>query len=226
MSQNYTDDCFKGTHAAQTDMQNIENNFACLKSGFSGSSAPSNPVPGMPWFDINVDQQYVRNKDNDQWLSIDFIPGTIVVFGQASAPLGWTKVTTWADNSMLCVNSQADGTALGAGGSANPQSVHLHAGGAHTHLTGAHSHQWYDFIGVAAGQGGKSYDVSGNLQTMTDAWIHPASGRVVSGRYENGITIDCYTSIAGSAVATGAATGNVSNNTAPLYHEVIACSKD
>jgi hypothetical protein len=31
----------------------MENNFAAIKSGFSGASAPSNPVAGMPWHDTS-----------------------------------------------------------------------------------------------------------------------------------------------------------------------------
>jgi hypothetical protein len=53
MAQNWTDDCFAAGHVAQTDLQNMENNFACIKSGFSGASAPSNPVAGMPWHDTS-----------------------------------------------------------------------------------------------------------------------------------------------------------------------------
>src|SRR4030042_5136418 len=130
MSQNFTDNCFAGTHIAQTDMQNIENNLLCLKSNFAGSAAPSNPTPGMPWFDIDTNQTYVRNKDNNQWLSNDFVPGTIIIFGQASSPIGWTKVTSWSDNSMLCINSQANGTALAAAGSDNPPGGATHGAGA------------------------------------------------------------------------------------------------
>jgi len=201
MSQNYTDDCFKGTHVAQTDMQNIENNFACLKSGFSGSSAPSNPVAGMPWFDIDVDQQYVRNKDNDQWLSLDFIPGTIVMFGQASAPLGWTKVTTWTDNSMLCINSQADGTALGAGGSDNPQIAHTHTGPSHTHTGPSHTHT-----------------VSSTKATRYVTGTEGAQKPV--------LYVGANTGAEGTGATSSAGTGATGGNTAPLYQEIIACTKD
>jgi len=200
MSQTYTDNCFQSDHVAQTDMQNIENNFAALKSLFSGSSAPPNPIAGMPWFDIDTDQLYIRNKDNDQWLALDFIPGTIILFGQASAPLGWTKVTSWTDNSMLCINSQANGTALGAGGSANPQSTHTHTGPAHTHTGPAHAHiiSYTANTGVGASEG--------------------AFTRV------NFITSS--TSSSGTGATGSSGTGATGGNTVPLYHEVIACSKD
>ena len=83
MSQDYTDNCFQGDHIVEIDMQNIENNFAAVSSLFSGSGAPSNTKVGKPWFDIDTDQLYIRNKDDDQWLTLDFVPGTIMLFGQA-----------------------------------------------------------------------------------------------------------------------------------------------
>jgi len=200
MSQDYTDNCFQGDHIVETDMQNIENNFAALKSLFSGSSAPSNPVAGMPWFDIDTDQLYIRNKDNDQWLTLDFIPGTIMLFGQASAPLGWTKLTSWADNSMLCINTQANGTALGSGGTANPQSQHTHTGPSHTHTGPSHTH--------AMSYGTHSIDESGGGNSYT-AIINSVS-----------------TSASGTGNTGASGTGPTGNNTAPLYQEIIACTKD
>lgn len=70
MAQNYTDDCFAGSHAGQTDLQNMENNFACLKSSFSGDSAPSNPVAGMWWFDTDANILKIRNEANGAWISV------------------------------------------------------------------------------------------------------------------------------------------------------------
>ncbi len=70
MSQTYTDDCFAGGHVAQTDMTNIEANFAALKSAFSGTSTPSNTVAGMWWFDTTANILKLRNEANDAWLSI------------------------------------------------------------------------------------------------------------------------------------------------------------
>jgi len=73
MGQTFTDDCFAGTHVAQTDMGNIETNFATLKSNFSGSSAPSNPVPGQIYFDTTQKLLHFRNQADDDWLGL--IPG-------------------------------------------------------------------------------------------------------------------------------------------------------
>jgi len=68
MSQNYTDNCFAPGHVGQTDLQNMENNFAALKSGFSGASAPSNPVAGMIWIDTTND--LLKRYYDGSWISI------------------------------------------------------------------------------------------------------------------------------------------------------------
>ena len=70
MAQNFTDDCFDASHVGQTDLGNIENNFACLKSSFSGTSAPSNPVAGMLWYDTTSNLLKLRNAANNAWLEV------------------------------------------------------------------------------------------------------------------------------------------------------------
>ncbi len=70
MSQEWTDDVYDANHVGATDLENIEKNFACLKSGFSGSSAPSNPVAGMWWYDTTTHIVKIRNEANDNWLSV------------------------------------------------------------------------------------------------------------------------------------------------------------
>ena len=51
MVQTYTADTFAAGHVAQTDLQNIENNFACFKSSFSGAAQPAGAVAGQIWHD-------------------------------------------------------------------------------------------------------------------------------------------------------------------------------
>lgn len=70
MAQLYTDDVFDPNHDGQTDLQNIENNFAALKSQFGGLTAPANPVAGMPWVDTTAHILKIRNEANSAWLSI------------------------------------------------------------------------------------------------------------------------------------------------------------
>ena len=70
MAQNFTDDCFDASHVGQTDLGNMENNFACLKSSFSGPSAPSNPVAWMIWYDTTNKRHKLRNEANNAWLEV------------------------------------------------------------------------------------------------------------------------------------------------------------
>ena len=67
MAQTYTADCFAGSHEAQTDLQNMENNFAALKSQFSGTSAPANTLAGMPWMDTTKKVLKYRNTADSAW---------------------------------------------------------------------------------------------------------------------------------------------------------------
>ena len=72
MSQTFTDDLYEQSYVADTTLTNMENNMAALKSSFSGSAAPSNPVGFMPWGDTTADHEIFkrRNDANDAWLAI------------------------------------------------------------------------------------------------------------------------------------------------------------
>jgi len=63
--------------------------------------------------------------------------GTIMVFGQNSAPTGWTRKADWQDNAMLCYAASGN---IGSGGAVNPQSAHTHTGPSHTHTGPSHAH--------------------------------------------------------------------------------------
>ena len=70
MAQTWTDDTFAAGHVAQTDLQNMENNFACLKSSFSGAAAPANTVAGMLWFETDQLVLKVRNNADSAWYGL------------------------------------------------------------------------------------------------------------------------------------------------------------
>jgi hypothetical protein len=70
MSQTFTDDCYDANHVAAVDLQAFEDNFAALKSAFSGTSAPSNPMAGMWWYDTTAHILKMRNEANNAWLSV------------------------------------------------------------------------------------------------------------------------------------------------------------
>lgn len=158
MAQTFTDDTYASNHVGQTDLQNIENNFAALKSSFAGTSAPSNVVGGMPWHDSTA--RKIRNYANSAWLAS--------LMGDASQKMwvyrndtceGWT-----VDNSVfdvvLGIKGGSQAYDVNGGNLAGSWTV----GGlthAHTH-TANHNHQWYD-ITVGAG---RSYGSGGSIDAI------------------------------------------------------------
>ena len=70
MAQTWTDDTFAAGHVAQTDLQNMENNFACLKSCFSGAAAPAGAVAGQLWFETDQKVLKTRNAANNAWYGL------------------------------------------------------------------------------------------------------------------------------------------------------------
>ena len=71
MSQDFTDNCYQIDREGPSDLQLIENNFACLKSMFGGTTAPSSPVAGQRWYDFTDRLQKFYN--GSDWLCI--MPG-------------------------------------------------------------------------------------------------------------------------------------------------------
>lgn len=70
MSQTWTDDCFAAGHVGQTDLANMENNFAALKSLFSGASQPASMAACHPWFDTTKHALKVRNDGDSAWVGL------------------------------------------------------------------------------------------------------------------------------------------------------------
>jgi len=87
--QTYTDNCFTTTGVVQTQMGQVEENFAALKSAFSGATTPANTVAGMWWFDTTANILKLRNEANSAWLSVwDFANNKPIVTNNISADFG------------------------------------------------------------------------------------------------------------------------------------------
>ena len=72
---------------------------------YVGSTAPNIPLDGMLWVDNSTQPYQLKVYDdgtNDWDLLSGFPSGTIMLFRQSSAPLGWTKLTS-QDNKALRV---------------------------------------------------------------------------------------------------------------------------
>ena len=71
MSQAWNDNIYQGNHIIDTDMRNIEKNFSCLKSLFSGSTVPANAdESGMFWYETDSKVQRYRNYTKSAWLCL------------------------------------------------------------------------------------------------------------------------------------------------------------
>lgn len=69
MSQNWEDDVYSSGGEVLVNMQDIEDNFACLKSCFSGASAPSvTLVAGMLWLDTT--NKKLKQYSGSGWVEI------------------------------------------------------------------------------------------------------------------------------------------------------------
>ena len=54
----------------QTDLGNMEKNFAALKSLFSGASQPASMAACHPWFDTSKHVLKVRNDGDSAWYGL------------------------------------------------------------------------------------------------------------------------------------------------------------
>ena len=69
MAQVYTVDTYASTQVGTTSLQNMENNFAALKSRFSGLTAPSNLEAFMAWGDTTASVLKRYNAGGTAWLA-------------------------------------------------------------------------------------------------------------------------------------------------------------
>jgi hypothetical protein len=164
----------------------------------------------------------------------DFIPnGTVMAFFQASAPTGWTKLTSQNDKVLRVVS----GTGGGTGGSwASSAGVTTGAESSHTHTVAAHGHSHslsaaahtlttsqmpshtHSYTGAGGGTGGHSIysrsttSFSGNTGSTGGGSSHSHS---MSGSITDK-----------AAVPTGAGSSHTHTVAAPQYIDVIICSKD
>jgi hypothetical protein len=118
MSQTWTDNCYDVGHVIATDMTAIENNMACLKSMFSGASAPSDPVAGTGWFDTTKKLPKVRNNANSAWLGIMAADSSHKIWVyRNTAPDGWAIDSSVTDR-VLALKGGSDAYNVSGGGTA------------------------------------------------------------------------------------------------------------
>lgn len=178
---------------------------------------------------------------NLTWTTVtseDFIPdGSVMVFFQANAPTGWTKVTTQNDKTLRVVSGTGGGTggdwAMSAGETTSSHGGHVHSGAAHTHnhnlSAGAHtlsesempSHQHRTYSGQSHTYNTQNGNAISNYQgNPNNAYTTPTGG---SGSHSHSLSGSI---VSGGSGDTGSAGSHTHTIAAPQYIDVIICSKD
>ncbi len=112
MSQNWLDDCFSTAHIVETDMTQIENNFAALKSLFSGSSAPPNPADFQLWANTSDSIIYVRCTGSS-WHTFFDVANDRVAAGKVDGVSIKTSAILSSNFGATCIKAVAvDGSAI------------------------------------------------------------------------------------------------------------------
>lgn len=147
MSQDYTIDCFASGHVGQTDLANMEKNFACLRSSFSGSGTPANTEAGMLWYDTGQSLLKHRNAGDSAFRGILAGSSSLKMWLYLNtAEEGWVIDSGVTDKVLsLKGGSQAYNTGGGSNAGTWTQPNHTHgngslAGPSHAHSTPNHSH--------------------------------------------------------------------------------------
>jgi hypothetical protein len=179
-------------------------------------------------YGLDLDDVYADFNDlgaNDEFNRLRLIGATSVsIFGQAAAPVGWTKETAQNDKALRVVV----GTGGGAGGSAGigtaitlAHSGHsLSSAGSHTHSLPAHTHTLHQ---SASGNGGAGPDYvilyTGNL------WEHSAGAGASSITPKKNLTDSVASNLDSEADHTHTFGSGLSDVTL-AYTDVLQCSKD
>jgi hypothetical protein len=159
MTQQWTDDVFASSHNAQTDLQNMENNFQTLKSLFSGSSAPANTVAGIPWFDTGKDLLRLRNAANGSWYGVMHADASQQIWVYRNdAMSGWVVVTSVTDK-VLAIKGGSNDYNVTGGNTSGSWSI---TGLSHSHPVSVSSHNHQTCSYNSGNYSGNLYDSGGN----------------------------------------------------------------
>lgn len=190
--------------------------------GLKGTTG-ARPAAGEYGLYINETLNTLQRDNGSSWQDIaTLIPsGTVMVFFQAAAPVGWTKLATQNDKALRVVSAAgggSGGTHAVSSGLSHSHTVdsHTHTGPSHTHTGPSHTHTV-----PIDGYGNSNQTVSGRLVTGDGSLEPQATTSPSTGASGTGATG------ASGTGATGAASPGTDTQ-APViqYIDVIICSKD
>lgn len=199
--------------------------------GLKGSTA-ARPTSGQYGIYFDTSRNSLQRDNGTTWedIATNFPAGTVMIFAQASAPTGWTKLTTQNDKALRVVS----GSTGGAAGGTYPISggvTHAHDFDPHTHAISAaaiqHKHDSPTVYDTSSG------DVYGTAQipfgqSSTSATTYDiVTGNSLVGPQANKVfqlTGNMQSYAAGSTDATDLT--SASSSPVIAYVDVIQCSKD
>jgi len=185
MSQTWVDDTYESTNQYGSDLTSIKNNFACLKSLFSGPSAPANLVAGMVWYDTTSgNPTKIRNKANSVWLGIMIADSSHKLWVYRNdAPEGWAIDSSVTDR-VLAIKGGGGNYNVNGGqmaGSWVPPDHNLSIANvpAHDHgSAGAHQHS---LLEVIVGYQGGAYITIDLVGVFSEAHREYTTNHIQSG---------------------------------------------
>ena len=213
-----------------------EDNLHISNAGTNGYflQKQSGNAGGLTWAEVPEGEDYIPN-------------GSVMVFFQANAPTGWTKVTSQNDKTLRVVSGTGGGTggdwAMSAGETTSSHGGHVHAGAAHTHshnlaagahtLTtsqlASHNHQMSNVVHNSVNPGPFSPGGTAFVR-MGFNRLNPANGAVVSSQSTGGGSSHSHSTSGSISSGGDGNTSSAGSHThtiaAPQYIDVIICSKD
>ena len=170
MSQTWADDVFAAGHVGQTDLQNMEHNFAALKSLFSGAAQPASMAACHPWFDTTKHVLKVRDDGDSAWLGLMHGDTSQKLWVYRNAAMSGWAIDSGVSDKVLALKGGSTYTtgAATAGTWAQPDhtlteaELPAHDHGGVTGADGAHGHTFYGYN--PDGDAGTSY-LAGGLFT-------------------------------------------------------------
>ena len=230
-SEHYTDGSIDLAHLSSESVD--EDNLYISNAGTNGFflQKQSGNNGGLTWAEVPEGEDYIPN-------------GSVMLFFQASAPTGWTKVTTQNDKTLRVVSGNGGGTggdwAMSAGETTSEVGAHTHTSAAHTHTGASHTHSTsamtlatsqipaHSHSGVVTGGNnvnkGNTHS-GGSIGTQNSGSTNNTGG---GGSHTHGNTGATTPGAGGSTTpgATGSANAHTHTIQAPQYIDVIICSKD
>ena len=138
MSQDYDANTYQGDHAGVDDLQQIENNFAALKSNFSHTSQPSNAEKGQDWYDTTKKVRKTMNEAESAWLGLmsGDVSQLMIVYRNAAGE-GWAVDGSVTDRLIAL---KGGSTYVTGGASAGSWTISGLTKDAHVHGMNSHIH--------------------------------------------------------------------------------------